>query len=58
MASKYSKVKFPLWSFLKQPLFSLKRKAILNPHRFWYLYRIELLENCLTKKCDSKESSL
>lgn len=54
MALKHSKIKFPLWKFLKQPLFSPTTEATLNPYRFWYLYRVELLESCLTKESDSK----
>lgn len=32
-----------IWSYLTQPLFGPGYKS-LNPHRFWRLYRIELLE--------------
>jgi hypothetical protein len=46
--------KFPIWHYLNQPLFE---KAIvtpvLNPRRFLYLHRIELLERCLERECKS-----
>lgn len=55
MASEDIQLKFPLWQFLNQPIFSSKTKLILNPSRFAYCYRIQLLERCLTKQCDSRE---
>ncbi len=54
MASKDIKLKFPLWHYINQPVFSPKTKLILNPRLFAYLYRVKLLERCLVKKCDSK----
>ncbi|MDP8963421.1 MAG: hypothetical protein M3O33_05425 [Cyanobacteriota bacterium] len=54
MASKHIKIKFPLWQFLNQPLFSRSTKLVLNPTLFATLYRIQLLERCLTKECDSQ----
>jgi hypothetical protein len=54
MASKDTKLKFPLWQFLNQPVLSTKTKLILNPRLFAYLYRVKLLERCWTKACDSK----
>jgi hypothetical protein len=47
-------IKFPVWDFLNQELFKQENPLILNPHRFWYVYRINLLEKCLKKECDSK----
>ncbi|MBD1836325.1 hypothetical protein H6F74_08605 [Trichocoleus sp. FACHB-90] len=49
MAPRYNKIKFPLWQFLNQPIFSSKTKLVLNPRRFLYLYSIHLLERCLAK---------
>ncbi|MBD2310965.1 hypothetical protein H6G20_04605 [Desertifilum sp. FACHB-1129] len=40
--------RFPLWSYLNQPLFSSSYKAVLNPRRFWYIYQIYWLERCWT----------
>lgn len=54
MAFQHNPDKFPLWQYLNQPLFSSKTKAVLNPRRFWYIYKIELLERCLAKQCDSR----
>ncbi|AFZ20218.1 hypothetical protein Mic7113_4533 [Allocoleopsis franciscana PCC 7113] len=54
MAEKDIKIKFPLWSFLNQPVFSSKTKLILNPREFAYLYRVQLLEACWAKECNSK----
>lgn len=54
MSNKQAKIKFPVWRYLNQPLFSSKSKLVLNPQKFWYLYRIELLERCLAKKCESE----
>jgi hypothetical protein len=54
MNSEAQPVKFPLWQFLNQPLFDANNKAILNPSRFWYLHRVELLERCWYLECDSK----
>ena len=52
MAPKLVKVRFPIWEFLNQPIFSSTNKLILNPRLFAYLYRIQLLERCLDKKYD------
>jgi hypothetical protein len=40
--------KFPLWTYLTQPLFSPEFKS-LNPIKFWRLYRAEQLETCWSK---------
>lgn len=49
MISLISRINFPLWQFLQQPVFSAETKLILNPRQFEYLYRIELLERCLAQ---------
>ena len=54
MTPKQNPNKFPLWQFLNQPLFSSTTKAVLNPRRFWYVYKIELLERCWDREYDSK----
>jgi len=45
MNTNYGKIKFKLFleRFLIQLLFNPLPKLVLNPVRFWYLYRIELL---------------
>ncbi len=40
---------FPLRAFLNQPVFSRKSKLVLNPARFWQLYRVQYLERCWHK---------
>ncbi|WP_413172366.1 hypothetical protein [Anabaena azotica] len=54
MASQNTKIKFPLWHYLNQPLFNANTKLIWNPQRFALLWRIQLLERCLVKHCDAK----
>lgn len=50
-----SKIKFPLWQYLNQPLFDDKTELILNPCRFQHTYRVQLLESCWHQKCYSKK---
>ncbi|MBW4658179.1 MAG: hypothetical protein KME15_05860 [Drouetiella hepatica Uher 2000/2452] len=40
-----TRLKFPLWKYLTQPLFSPEFKS-LNPRRFWHLYNAEQLKVC------------
>ncbi|MCC5638555.1 hypothetical protein LC593_22515 [Nostoc sp. CHAB 5844] len=54
MAEKHTKIKFPLWQYLNQPLFSRDSKLELNPHRFAHSWRIGLLKRCWHKECDAK----
>jgi hypothetical protein len=49
MTPKRSKNLFPLWKFLNQPLFDAQQPAILNPHRFWYIYNVRHLERCWSR---------
>jgi hypothetical protein len=49
-----NKVNFPLWQYLNQPVFSRQTQFILNPRRFAYMWRIELLKRCWYKECDAK----
>jgi hypothetical protein len=49
-----TKIKFPYWQYLNQPLFGRETRLILNPRRFAYMYRIGLLERCLTRQYDAK----
>jgi hypothetical protein len=42
------KLKFPLWEYLTQPVFSSEFKS-LNPFRFWQLHNKEQLETCWQK---------
>jgi hypothetical protein len=46
--------KFPFFHYLNQPLFEKATAApVLNPRRFLYLHRIELLERCLEREFKS-----
>ncbi|WP_442947877.1 hypothetical protein [Nostoc sp.] len=54
MTAKHTKIKFPLWQYLNQPLFSRDTKLVLNPKRFVLIWRLQLLERCWTKECDAK----
>jgi len=54
MTYKRTKIKFPLWQYLNQPLFSSETKLILNPRRFALVWRTELLERCWHKVFDAK----
>ncbi|HEY9601642.1 MAG TPA: hypothetical protein V6C85_08535 [Allocoleopsis sp.] len=54
MTPQDPKIRFPLWQFLNQPLFSSDTKLELHPKRFAYRYRIQLLERCWTRQCGSK----
>ncbi|WP_181256825.1 hypothetical protein [Merismopedia glauca] len=54
MSNENNTLKFPIWQFLNQELFNQETPLILNPYRFRYVYRINLLERCLKKECDSK----
>jgi hypothetical protein len=50
-----TKLQFPVWQYLKQPLFLETYPLILSPRRFVYHYRVELLERCLIRSSDSCE---
>jgi hypothetical protein len=54
MAPKHTKIKFPLWHYLNQPLFSRETKFILNPRQFERVWQIQLLERCWAKHSDAK----
>lgn len=34
------------WEYLNQPVFGSEQSAIWKPSRFWYAYKIQLLEYC------------
>ncbi len=37
---------FPFAEYLNQLLFNPNNQTILNPFKFWHIYRIEQLEHC------------
>lgn len=56
MNSNPNSVRFPLWQYLNQPLFSHFYKPVLNPMHYWYFYRIQHLERCLVKQHRPEEN--
>ncbi len=54
MSSQNSRIKFPLWQYLSQPVFSSTTQLVLNPRHFGYLYRVEVLERCWAKEYNSQ----
>jgi hypothetical protein len=44
---------FPVWQFLKQPIFEAHYQPILNPKRFSRVYRIDYLERCFEQELES-----
>jgi len=50
-----SKMKFPLWQYLKQPVFSTHHKVILNPRKFWQQSTLSYLERCWVCDYQSEE---
>ncbi|MBF2066400.1 MAG: hypothetical protein IGS39_18565 [Calothrix sp. C42_A2020_038] len=53
MTPELTKIKFPLWQYLNQPLVGDK-PPIFNPRRFAHVYHIELLQRCWSKEYDAK----
>ena len=39
----------PVFQYLNQPIGKSEQCAVWNPNRFWYLYKINLLEKCWLK---------
>ncbi len=54
MTQKHTKIKFPLWQYLNQPLFNPDSKLIWNPYRFASIWRIQLLEKCWQKEYNTE----
>lgn len=54
MSEKHIEIRFPLWAFLNQPIFSSETELVLNPKRFAYLHRVKYLESCWTQNYNSK----
>lgn len=54
MLGKVRRAWHPLWLYLNQPIFDSYAKAVWTPNRFWYFYKIHLLEVCLLKDITSK----
>lgn len=54
MWTKVLQVTDPLFRYLNQPLGQSAKSAVWNPNRFWYLYKINLLEACWLKDAANK----
>lgn len=44
----------PVWQYLNQPIFTASSQSVWNVDQFWYLYKIQLLENCWKKEIPSQ----
>jgi len=55
MFAKYTLMQFPLWTYLKQPVFESHTRTILDPRRFWRHYQVDMLERCLAINILSKD---
>ena len=38
---------FPIWQYLRQPIFDKNHPIVLNPNRYWQCYILWHLEQCL-----------
>jgi hypothetical protein len=54
MLWKVRQVGEAIWQYLNQPLFDPVSTSVWQPNRFWSLYKIHLLENCLRKDSGSE----
>jgi len=54
MNGKMKQIWFATWNYLNQPIFEQKNQSVWKPSRFWYLYKIQLLEKCWQKPCYGK----
>ncbi len=43
-------MRFPVWKYLNQPLFSRLYRPRLNPWAFWRGYQVQFLERCWAKE--------
>jgi hypothetical protein len=48
-------MKFPLWPYLKQPVFSADYTTILNPWKFWQYHQVSYLERCWVREYRPEE---
>ena len=42
-----TRMKFPLWHYLNQPLWHQAYPVVLNPREYWYRHNIRYLNRCL-----------
>ncbi len=55
MNLKYTITNFPALQYLNQPLFDSTTELILNPRRFQYVHRVQVLESCWVMECYSQD---
>lgn len=55
MVPQHDPFKFPLWSYLTQPVFSKKQRVRLSPWGFWRSHRLHYLERCWLKEYKPEE---
>jgi hypothetical protein len=48
-------MRFPIWKYLNQPVFSRLYKTRFNPRTFWRCHRIQYLERCWSKEFKPEE---
>lgn len=48
-------LKFPLWLYLKQPVFNRDCRLILSPKAFWCKHRLDYLEKCWIQEYKPEE---
>ena len=46
---KMRQIWHPLWQYLNQSIFDSQSQSVWHLRRFWYLYKIRLLERCWQK---------
>ncbi len=46
---RFKQIGIAIWTYLNQPLFDPQKPMVWEMKRFWYLYKIQLLENCFLK---------
>ncbi len=51
---QFKHIGIALWTYLNQPLFDHHQPMVWEMKRFWYLYKIKLLENCFNKEITSQ----
>jgi hypothetical protein len=44
------------WQYLNQPINDHQYSSIWEIRRFWYLYQIQMLENCWEKETSSESN--
>lgn len=54
MMYKIKQLFLATWQYLNQPIFEQQAQAVWKPSRFWYLYKIQLLERCLSADIGSQ----